>query len=220
MNIAVEYTEEEKKLFDEALRLKEQVRILEDEAFLLAREHKEHTLENHTHGVPPMVYMVGAMFFLTVFICDLIIGFEFGMIHFAAAIALASTAPALSIFFLVMFFISYRRYYYQVVQTEAGKRRAKELHIVNYYAEEDRIMEQYRKTKEQLDRLKALYQEKQDECDCLTARKDREADLITQEAIKKHTRERIDRRDEKMTFWEDDVRVKEVAPKEETKEFL
>ena len=119
-----------------------------------------------------------------------------------------------------MFFISYRRYYYQVVQTEAGKRRAKELHIVNYYAEEDRIMEQYRKTKEQLDRLKALYQEKQDECDCLTARKDREADLITQEAIKKHTRERIDRRDEKMTFWEDDVRVKEVAPKEETKEFL
>lgn len=192
MNIAVEYTDEEKKLFDEAQRLKEQVHILEDEVFLLAREHKEHALENHTNGVPPMIYMVGAMFFLTVFICDLIVGFEFGMIHFAAAIAVASTAPALTIFCLVMFFISYRRYYYQVVRTEKGKRRAKELHIVNYYAEEERIMEQYRKTRDQLDKLKALYQEKQDLCDALTARKDREADLITAEAIKRHTRERME----------------------------
>ena len=187
MDITVVYTDEEKRLFDEVHSLKEKVHLLENETYLLRKEYEEHTLENHTQGVPPIVYLAGAILSITLVICDLIIGFEFEMFHFAAAIAVASVAPAIAIFCGIMFAISYRKYYYQVVQTKAGRKKAEELHIKNYYSEQERIMDAYRKAKDELDVLKELYRRKSEVLDELVERKTAENDRAREEAIRKRT---------------------------------
>jgi hypothetical protein len=188
MDITVEYTEEEKRLFDEVQHLKEKVHLLEDEVYLLRKEYEEHTLENHTQGVPPIVYLAGVILSITLIICDLIVGFEFEMFNFAAAITIASVAPACTIFCGIMFAISYRKYYYQVVQTKAGRKKAEELHIKNYYSEQERIMESYRKSKDELDILKELYKRKSEVLDDLVERKTAEAEREREEIIRKRSK--------------------------------
>ena len=74
MNIALEYTDEEKKLFDEAFRLKEEMNALQRESYVLRKERDEHVIENHTQGIPPIVYLALAFINLTIFISDLIVG--------------------------------------------------------------------------------------------------------------------------------------------------
>ena len=167
MDITIEYTDEEKKLFDDVFRLKERIHILEDEAFLLRKAKQEHSMKNHTEGGPPILYLVIAGISLFVFAADLIVGFEYNFIHFAAALGIASCAPIVAVVFIVLFFISYRKYYYQVVQTEEGKRKAKELNIENYYAKEEELNSNYRRVSAELDRLKAEYNAKQQELDVL-----------------------------------------------------
>ena len=58
MDLTIKYTEEEQKRFDEVFKLKEEVRNLEKEQFLLGREMKEHTMENHVETVSPVVYLL------------------------------------------------------------------------------------------------------------------------------------------------------------------
>ena len=188
MDITVEYTEEEKKLFDEVQHLKEKVHLLEDETYLLRKEYEEHTLENHTQGVPPIVYLAGMILSITLVICDLIVGFEFEMFNFAAAIAVASVAPAAAIFCGIMFAISYRKYYYQVVQTKAGRKKAAELDIKNYYSEQERIMEAYQKSKDELDILRELYKRKAEALDDMVDRKTAEAEKARLTAIRNRTK--------------------------------
>ena len=171
MDITIEYTDEEKKLFDEVFRLKERIHILEDEAYLLRKAKQEHSMKNHTEGGPPILYLVIAGISLFVFAADLIVGFEYNFIHFAAALGIASCAPIVAVVFIVLFFISYRKYYYQVVKTEEGKRRAKELNIENYYAKEEELNSDYRRVSAELDRLKAEYNDKQQKLDVLVTEK-------------------------------------------------
>ena len=171
MDITIEYTDEEKKLFDDVFRLKERIHILEDEAYLLRKAKQEHSMKNHTEGGPPVLYLVIAGISLFVFAADLIVGFEYNFIHFAAALGIAYCAPVVAVVFIVLFFISYRKYYYQVVKTEEGQQRAKELNIENFYAKEAELNSNYRRVSEELNRLKAEYNAKQQELDVLVTEK-------------------------------------------------
>ena len=118
MDITVKYTDEEKVLFDEVFRLKEQLRILEDEVFLVRREKQEHTQANHTDGLPPIVFLVISCLNILLFAADLIVGF--GTLdmnvnnfadpqmhgHLAISIAFAAGTPTLAIIFAVLFIVN------------------------------------------------------------------------------------------------------------------
>ena len=184
MDITVEYTDEEKRLFDEVQKLKERIHILEDEEFLLRREKQEHLMVNHTDGRTPAVCIGISLFCWFIFAVDLIVGFEFQMIHFAAAITFASAAPVCAIIFLVLFIVTYRRYYYQVIQTDEGKKKAAELNIKNYYAEEDRIDTSYNKVMVELARLKEVYRRKEKELDEIVVSKEMKTNKQREEEIK------------------------------------
>ena len=185
MDITIEYTDEEKKLFDDVHRLKERIHILEDEEFLLRREKQEHLLKNHTDGRTPLIFLILACICLVIFAADMVIGIEFKMFHFAAALTIASCAPALAIVFFILFFLSYRKYYYQVVQTEEGKKKAQELNIKNYYAEEERIDSSYKKVMVELARLKEVQRRKEQELDAIVTTRTMETNKQREEAIRK-----------------------------------
>ena len=212
MDITIEYTDEEKKLFDEVFRLKERIHILEDEAYLLRKAKQEHSMKNHTEGGPPILYLVIVGISLFVFAADLIVGFEYNFIHFAAALGIASCAPIVAVVFIVLFFISYRKYYYQVVKTEEGKRRAKELNIENYYAKEEELNSDYRRVSAELDRLKAEYNDKQQKLDVLVTEK--------QMTVHKQRDEEIAERKKKEAEERARLEAEGILPKpqEETKE--
>ena len=219
MDITIEYSDEEKKLFDEVFRLKERIHILEDEAFLLRKAKQEHSLKNHTEGGPPIMYLVIAGFSLFVFAADLIVGFEFHFVHFAAALAIASCAPMVAVVFIILFFISYRKYYYQVVQTEEGKRKAKELNIENYYAKEDELNSDYRKVSDELRKLKEVYAAKQQELDVLVTNKQmtvhKQRDLEISERKQKEAEEKARLEAEREKTAGEDGKNAEAEEKEE-----
>lgn len=184
MDITVEYSDEDKILFDEVQRLKERIHILEDEEFLLRREKQEHTMKAHTDGGTPILFFAFSMFSWFIFAIDLVVGFEFNFIHFAAALAIASCAPTCGVVFLIFAILAYRKYYYQVVQTEEGKKKAKKLNIRNYYAEEERIDNSYRDVMVELAKLKAIYKRKENEMDALVTTKTMKADKQREEEIR------------------------------------
>ncbi|MBR6094523.1 MAG: hypothetical protein IKP92_05835 [Lachnospiraceae bacterium] len=186
MDITVKYTEEEQKRFDEVFRMKEHVRGLENELFLLGREMKDHTVENHVESVSPVVYLLIATANVVLFCADMIIGNWSAM--FSLAIAFAACTPVLAIIFLVLFFVKLRKYIYQTSKDPAVWEKAQAKGISNYYAEEKRIRESYEKVRNELEKQKAIYLAKQDELDMFVAQKSRE-NALKQEEIVKHLKE-------------------------------
>ena len=188
MDITVQYTDEEKVLFDEVFQLKEQVHILEDEVFLLRREKQEHIQANHTDGAPPIVFMILSMLNVLLFAADLIVGFgtleiNAGRLfdpqmygHVALAIGVAAGTPALAITFAILFVISYRKYFFQVTKDPKMQARAEKLNIRNYYAEEERIDTRFKETFKKFSELKKIYESKNAELEALVEKKTREAE--------------------------------------------
>ena len=190
MDITVEYTAEEKELFEEINTLREEVHVLEDEVYLLKKEKAEHTEANHTQGIPPIVFMVLSFLFFLVFAADLIVGFGLLDAHIAQgvsfahptlfggtalAIGVASGAPTLGVIFAVLFIVSYRKYFYQVTKDPKLQKKAAELNIKNYYATEDRIDRDYAEAYTKLEEKRKIYTEKQERLDeLLTLRRLRE----------------------------------------------
>lgn len=190
MDITVEYTAEEKELFEEINTLREEVHVLEDEVYLLKKEKAEHTEANHTQGIPPIVFMVLSFLFFLVFAADLIVGFGLLDAHIAQgvsfahptlfggtalAIAVASGAPTLGVIFAVLFIVSYRKYFYQVTKDPKLQKKAAELNIKNYYATEDRIDRDYAEAYTKLEEKRKIYTEKQERLDeLMTLRRLRE----------------------------------------------
>ena len=180
MDITVEYTAEEKELFEEINTLREEVHVLEDEVYLLKKEKAEHTEANHTQGIPPIVFMVLSFLFFLVFAADLIVGFGLLDAHIAQgvsfahptlfggtalAIGVASGAPTLGVIFAVLFIVSYRKYFYQVTKDPKLQKKAAELNIKNYYATEDRIDRDYAEAYTKLEEKRKIYTEKQERLD-------------------------------------------------------
>ena len=190
MDITVEYTAEEKELFEEINTLREEVHVLEDEVYLLKKEKAEHTEANHTQGIPPIVFMVLSFLFFLVFAADLIVGFGLLDAHIAQgvsfahptlfggtalAIGVASGAPTLGVIFAVLFIVSYRKYFYQVAKDPKLQKKAAELNIKNYYATEDRIDRDYAEAYTKLEEKRKIYTEKQERLDeLMTLRRLRE----------------------------------------------
>lgn len=190
MDITVEYTAEEKELFEEINTLREEVHVLEDEVYLLKKEKAEHTEANHTQGIPPIVFMVLSFLFFLVFAADLIVGFGLLDAHIAQgvsfahptlfggtalAIGVASGAPTLGVIFAVLFIVSYRKYFYQVTKDPKLQKKAAELNIKNYYATEDRIDRDYAEAYTKLEEKRKIYTEKQERLDeLMTLRRLRE----------------------------------------------
>ena len=186
MDITVKYTEEEQKRFDEVFRMKEHVRELENELFLLGREMKDHTMENHVESVSPVVYLLIATANVVLFCVDMIVGNWNSM--FSLAIAFAACTPILATIFLILFFVKLRKYIYQTSKEPAIWEKAKAKGIPNYYAEEKRIHESYEKVRNELEKQKAIYLAKQEELDLFVAQKSRE-NALKQEEVVKHSRE-------------------------------
>lgn len=190
MDITVEYTAEEKELFEEINTLREEVHVLEDEVYLLKKEKAEHTEANHTQGIPPIVFMVLSFLFFLVFAADLIVGFGLLDAYIAQgvsfahptlfggtalAIGVASGAPTLGVIFAVLFIVSYRKYFYQVTKDPKLQKKAAELNIKNYYATEDRIDRDYAEAYTKLEEKRKIYTEKQERLDeLMTLRRLRE----------------------------------------------
>lgn len=190
MDITVEYTAEEKELFEEINTLREEVHVLEDEVYLLKKEKAEHTEANHTQGIPPIVFMVLSFLFFLIFAADLIVGFGLLDAHIAQgvsfahptlfggtalAIGVASGAPTLGVIFAVLFIVSYRKYFYQVTKDPKLQKKAAELNIKNYYATEDRIDRDYAEAYTKLEEKRKIYTEKQERLDeLMTLRRLRE----------------------------------------------
>lgn len=188
MDITVQYTDEEKVLFDEVFRLKEQVHILEDEVFLLRREKQEHIQANHTDGAPPIVFMILSMLNILLFAADLIVGFgtldiNAGRLfdpqmygHVALSIGIAAGTPALAIVFAILFAVTYRKYFFQVTKDPKMQEKAEKLNIRNYHAEEAKIDARYEAAFKELSGLKEIYERKNGELEALVEKKTREAE--------------------------------------------
>ena len=192
MDITIEYTAEEKELFEEINTLREEVHVLEDEVYLLRKEKQEHTTEYHTQGGAPIVFLVIACLFILVFAADIIVGFGLLDYHIkdihslanpslfgsvSLAIGVAAGTPAVAVVFLVLFAVSYRRYFYQVTKDPEMQKRAAKLNIKNYYAVEERIDRDYERVSNELRIKKAAYEEKKQRLDeLLMARRFAEAE--------------------------------------------
>ena len=198
MDITVQYTDEEKVLFDEVFRLKGEVRLLEDEIFLVRREKQEHTQANHTDGIPPIVFMVISCLNILLFAADLIVGFGTldlnvntiadPQMHgqLALSIALAAGTPTLAVIFAILFVVSYRKYFFQVTKDPKMQKKAEELNIKNYHVEEARIDARYEEISRRYNELKVVYERKNAELEALVERRTRE----TNEEREKERKER------------------------------
>ena len=185
MDLTIKYTEEEQKRFDEVFKLKEEVRNLEKEQFLLGREMKEHTMENHVETVSPVVYLLIGTGFTVLFCVDLIVGKS---LNIAAAIAFAACTPIVALIFIVLFFIKLRKYIYQTSKDPKVWAKAKQAGFNNYYAEEKRIHEEYEKTRKDLERLREIYKAKQDDLDLFVEMKSKE-NYAKQKEIVEHSKQ-------------------------------
>ena len=185
MDLTIKYTEEEQKRFDEVFKLKEEVRNLEKEQFLLGREMKEHTMENHVETVSPVVYLLIGTGFTVLFCADLIVGKS---LNIAAAIAFAACTPIVALIFIVLFFIKLRKYIYQTSKDPKVWAKAKQAGFNNYYAEEKRIHEEYEKTRKDLERLREIYKAKQDDLDLFVEMKSKE-NYAKQKEIVEHSKQ-------------------------------
>ena len=185
MDLTIKYTEEEQKRFDEVFKLKEEVRNLEKEQFLLGREMKEHTMENHVETVSPVVYLLIGTGFTVLFCADIIVGKS---LNIAAAIAFAACTPIVALIFIVLFFIKLRKYIYQTSKDPKVWAKAKQAGFNNYYAEEKRIHEEYEKTRKDLERLREIYKAKQDDLDLFVEMKSKE-NYAKQKEIVEHSKQ-------------------------------
>ena len=185
MDLTIKYTEEEQKRFDEVFKLKEEVRNLEKEQFLLGREMKEHTMENHVETVSPVVYLLIGTGFTVLFCADIIVGKS---LNIAAAIAFAACTPIVALIFIVLFFIKLRKYIYQTSKDPKVWAKAKQAGFNNYYAEEKRIHEEYEKTRKDLERMREIYKAKQDDLDLFVEMKSKE-NYAKQKEIVEHSKQ-------------------------------
>jgi hypothetical protein len=185
MDLTIKYTEEEQKRFDEVFKLKEEVRNLEKEQFLLGREMKEHTMENHVETVSPVVYLLIGTGFTVLFCADIIVGKS---LNIAAAIAFAACTPIVALIFIVLFFIKLRKYIYQTSKDPKVWAKAKQAGFNNYYAEEKRIHEEYEKTRKDLEKLREIYKAKQDDLDLFVEMKSKE-NYAKQKEIVEHSKQ-------------------------------
>ncbi len=185
MDLTIKYTEEEQKRFDEVFKLKEEVRNLEKEQFLLGREMKEHTMENHVETVSPVVYLLIGTGFTVLFCADIIVGKS---LNIAAAIAFAACTPIVALIFIILFFIKLRKYIYQTSKDPKVWAKAKQAGFNNYYAEEKRIHEEYEKTRKDLEKLREIYKAKQDDLDLFVEMKSKE-NYAKQKEIVEHSKQ-------------------------------
>ena len=188
MDLTQNYTDEEKAVFERADQLRQQIRDLENNAYALRYEVKEHKAVSHTDLVPAIVFTVLCLINVILFILDILLGvgtfsyssgresnFDSNSVTLMAlAIAFVVGTPTLAIYFGIMAFIHYRRLFYQTATGSDVQGKAHEKGFTNYAYQKRRMDIEYDLTEKRLMNLRKLYEEAQMEADAITERKERE----------------------------------------------
>ena len=189
MDITIEYTEEEQRIFYEAHALKEQVAELEREEYVLRREKQEHTKEYNADYRTPMIASIIATVMQIILLAEILKG--------GIYIAIVTQVLTITIITTGVAIYYWRRYYLQNTKNPVLWEKAKKRGIVNYYAIEWKLDQDYKLVRQQLAELTPKWQAKEAEKEAIEEAKYTAPTIVT---AKDQTAEK----DVLSYFWQED----------------
>ncbi len=180
MDLTVNYSEEEKALFEEVHQIEQEIRRLENEAYSYRHEKENHYRVSSTNLVPTIIFCALFLFNILLLVLDIVIGLgtfthvkesllgQKLMLQLSISMAVVVGTPIAIVFFGIMSVINIRKLILQTSKNTRVIARAKKLGIENFYNEKDRMEGSYDSAEHKLAILRQRYREKKQELDAMT----------------------------------------------------
>ena len=180
MDLTVNYSEEEKALFEEVHQIEQEIRRLENEAYSYRHEKENHYRVSSTNLVPTIIFCALFVFNILLLVLDIVIGLgtfthvkesllgQKLMLQLSISMAVVVGTPIAIVFFGIMSVINIRKLILQTSKNTRVIARAKKLGIENFYNEKDRMEGSYDSAEHKLAILRQRYREKKQELDAMT----------------------------------------------------